>query len=49
MQTTRFLSFADAIQNIKDGTADITALLNLGTKGSEKALQTHFARYLRND
>lgn len=49
MQATRYLSFADAIQNIKDGTADINALLNLGTKGSEKALQSYFARYLRND
>ena len=49
MQTTRYLSFADAIQNIKDGTADINALLNLGTKGSEKALQSYFSRYLRSD
>ena len=49
MQTTRFLSFADAIQNIKDGTADINALLNLGTKGSEKAIQSYFSRYLRSD
>ena len=49
MQTTTYLKFADVIQNIKDGTDDINSLLNLGTKGSEKALQSHFARYLRND
>lgn len=49
MQTTRYLSFADAIQNIKDGTEDINALLNLGTEISKKPLQAHFARYLRND
>lgn len=49
MQTTKYLSFADAIQNIKDGTADITSLIDLGGKGAESAIQTHFARYLRND
>ena len=49
MQTTTYLKFADVIQNIKDGTDNIDSLLNLGTKGSEKALRFHFARYLRND
>ena len=49
MQVSTNLNFADTIQNIKDGTDDIKSLLNLGTKNSEKALQSHFARYLRND
>ena len=49
MQTTTYLKFADVIQNIKDGTDNIDSLLNLGTKGSEKALRNHFDRYLIND
>lgn len=49
MQSTRYLSIANAITSIKDGGEDISVLLDLVNNNQRNFLQTEFGRYLGDD